>query len=423
MSSRDQQASGPTAVATRERYERLELLGRGGMGEVWRAWDHELDMPVALKSLRPQVARDPKVLARFRREARIARRIKHVNVAQMHDLIEIAGIRYLSMEHVDGKTLRAILEAKRSLPVHVALDLMRQICSGVQAAHEIGVVHRDLKPHNIMVTRKHGRISILDFGIARAAEEDDMTEVGVILGSPQYLSYEQLSGEDATPRSDVYQLGILLYEFITGVSPFRAPGQGMATLRAMREVPPDPRQIVPRLPGFVADAVLRCLSKFPEDRFPSARALWEHLEAHRAEQAPQAGAEPLDLGPDAIALGSAPTALVAVSSPQERAVIADRLGRLGCIVTEQGDGAGAVDAAWSTAFSIVVMAASLPGLDGLTACQILRRSPTCAQAPIIVLVEPHDGRDAFAREAGASAVLQSPLNVHAFAKSVRELLG
>src|SRR5436190_22092372 len=173
MTNSVMESTAQTAVASRQRFTLVEVIGRGGMGEVWKAWDGELEMEVALKSLRPTVARDPNVLARFRREARIARRIKHVNVAQMYDLVELDGVRYLSMEFVEGKTLKEIVAAKRSVPVHVALGFMRQICSGVQAAHDAEVIHRDLKPHNIMVTRRHGRICVLDFGIAREVGSDD----------------------------------------------------------------------------------------------------------------------------------------------------------------------------------------------------------------------------------------------------------
>jgi CheY-like chemotaxis protein len=415
-------ASPAAAIASgTERYEFLEMLGRGGMGEVWKAWDRELEMPVALKSLRTQIARDPRILARFRREARLARRIKHVNVAEVHDLVEIGGTRYLAMEHVDGKSLRGILDAKRSLPVHVALGFMRQVCSGVDAAHDAGVIHRDLKPHNIMVTRRHGRICILDFGIARELGCEDMTEVGVILGSPQYLSYEQLAGQPVTALSDIYQLGILLFELVTGVSPFRAPGAGTATLRALREVPPDPRQHVPKLPAFVAEAILRCLSKYPEDRFASALQLMAALEPPRGE-ALAVVPETLEMDSGEITLGGVPTALVAMADGEDRRLVADRLERLGCVVSTIADGQKAVEAAWSTAFSIVVVGPSLSGVDGLTALQILRRNPQSAATPIVMLVPSAGGGDAFARDAGATAVVESPLNVHAFARTVRELL-
>ena len=416
----------PVLVATvrTERFELKDLIGRGGMGDVFRAWDRELEVEVALKSLRQAAAREPRVLARFKTEVKLARRIKHVNVAQVYDLAEQGGCRYLSMEFVEGKTLAAILKTRGGLPLHVALGLMRQICSGVQAAHDEGVTHRDLKPQNVMIRRRNGRACILDFGIAREeGGTEEATEVGVILGSPQYMSYEQLAGLPVGPRSDVFQLGILLFEMVTGVSPFRVPGASTSTLRALREVAPDPRQVDPKLPAFVADAVRRSLSRWPEDRFPTAAALLEALEEHRQEVAVSSEPCTFDTDSGAIEIASGPTALVAAPDGPERAALADRLTRLGCAVTLASTGIAAMDEALGKKFSLVVLASALPGVDGLTACQLLRRSPASADTKIVVLVDPgnHD-REIFARQVGATDVVRLPLNLHAFARTVRPLL-
>jgi serine/threonine protein kinase len=411
---------------TEERFEIVKLLGRGGMGEVYQARDHALDADVALKSLRAHVAQDPRVLARFRREAKLARRIKHVNVAQVHDLVEFRGQRYLCMEYVDGRSLRDILAVKTRLPVHVVLSLMRQVCLGVHAAHDVGVIHRDLKPHNIMVTRRDGRACILDFGIAREVDDEDLTEHGVILGSPQYLSYDQLAGWPATPRSDVYQLGIVLYEMLTGISPFRAPGARTAALKALREVPPDPRHVDPRIPDFVAAAVLRCLQPDPSDRFASALDIALALEPQGADALQAKLHEPapileLDSGP--IHLKGAPRAIVAVPALADREAVLDRLGRLGISVTTAADGEEALRLAGEGNWSLVVLAGDLARVDGLTACQILRRSGGPDAPPVMLLLPPgDDGRIAFAREAGAADVIHAPLNPHAFSRKVRDLV-
>lgn len=409
---------------SQERYELIDLIGRGGMGEVYKAWDHELEAVVALKSLRTNVASDRRVLERFRREAKLARRIKHVHVAQMYDLVEWRGQRYLAMEFVDGRSLKSLLVSKGKLPVHVALSLMRQTCAGVHAAHEVGVIHRDLKPHNVMVTRRGARACILDFGIAREVEGDDMTEVGVILGSPQYLSYEQLSGGAITPRSDIYQLGLLLYELVTGVAPFRAPGAGTAALRALREVPPDPRTIEPRLPRFVAEAILRCLQKWPEDRFATALDLQAALQPPIEEALGAPEPPPLIEIDDGNSVSiSAPTALVAVEAESDRQAIVDRLTRLGCLVSIARDGMDALEQAHAQTFSLAVLGATLRGVDGLTACQILKRGARGSETPVVLVLDPgDDGRVAFALEAGASAIVHSPLNVHALSRTVRDLV-
>ena len=423
--------SPPDVLApTRERYELLDLLGRGGMGEVYKAWDAELEMPVALKALRPSLATDPKIMERFRREAKLARRIKHVHVAQMHDLVEWRGQRYLSMEFVEGQSIKALLTRRGKFPVHVALALIRQTCAGVEAAHEEGVIHRDLKPHNVMVTRRTGRACILDFGIARELNDDDMTEAGVILGSPQYMSYEQLSGMPIGTRSDIYQLGLMLFEMVTGVSPFRAPG-GTATMRALREVPPDPRTIEPRLPTFVAEAVLRCMQKWPEDRFASARDMLVALTPPSVQRGAGAGAvevaEPelpaiVEMDGAAVAVSEAPRALVAISVASERDAVVDRLGRLGCAVTVARDGTEALQRAHAEPFALVVLGANLQGVDGLMACQVLKQGAAASVPVIIVLDAGDEGRTAFAQQAGAAAVVRSPLNVHALSRAVRDLV-
>ncbi len=414
----------------KERYEILDLLGRGGMGEVYKAWDAELEVPVALKALRASVASDPRVLARFKREAKLARRIKHVHVAQMHDLVEWRGQRYLCMEFVEGQSIKSLLTRKARFPVHVALALIRQTCAGLQAAHEEGVIHRDLKPQNVMVTRRTGRACILDFGIARDVGDDEMTEAGVILGSPQYMSYEQIAGLPVGMPSDIYQLGLLLYEMVTGVSPFRAPGTGTAALRALREVPPDPRTIEPRLPASVAEIILRCLQKWPSDRFPSARAMLSALEA--LDAAPRHGAESIalaqppvpevELDGGTVAVSAAPSALVALNSQADRQAVVDRLGKLGCTVTLARDGTDALRRAHAETFALVILGATLAGVDGLTACQVLRQSIGGATPVLVVLDAGDEGRTAFAHQAGASAVLRAPLNVHALSRTVRDLV-
>jgi CheY-like chemotaxis protein len=302
---------------------------------------------------------------------------------------------------------------------------MRQACSGVHAAHEVGVIHRDLKPHNVMITRRHGRAVLLDFGIARECGVGDMTDTGIILGSPQYMSYEQLAGAPATVRSDVYALGIMLYEMLTGISPFRIPGAAPSTLRALREIAPDPRQHAPRLPAFVADAVLRCLQRRPEDRFATAADLAKALAPQTAGDA-LAIASPtgaFEVDSAGFAIAEAPTGLVAVPAGPDRDALVDRLQRLGLEVTTVEDGLAAVSRCYERGFALVVVAAGLPGMDGLTACQVLRKSPTCKAARLVALLPAADpDRESFARLIGVDDVVHLPVNVHAFTRSVRNLL-
>jgi CheY-like chemotaxis protein len=240
------------------------------------------------------------------------------------------------------------------------------------------------------------------------------------------MSYEQIAGLPLGPRSDIYQLGLMLYELVTGVAPFRAPGAGTAALRALREVPPDPRTVEPRLPAFVAEAITRCLQKWPDERFGTALELQAALECPSSlddtfTRSPAIAEIELDEG-QSVSI-SAPTALVAVEGKAERDAVVDRLGRLGCLVEIARDGADALQQAHARTFSLAIFGGTLGGVDGLTACQILKRTPAGADVPVVLVLDPgDDGRVAFAREAGASAVLHSPLNVHALSRTVRDLV-
>jgi serine/threonine-protein kinase len=269
-----------------------------------------------------------------------------------------------------------------------------------------------------MVRRKGGRTCILDFGIARETGDSDLTEAGLIVGSPQYMSHEQLSGGHVTARSDVYTLGLVLFEMLTGVSPFRVPGASTATLRALREIPPDPRRHQPALPGFVAEAILRALCPRPEQRFATPMELAEALVPVRDEHAAGDAAEDSDL-----AIPIAPRVLLGLPDGSLRQELDGRLARMGLDVTTSPDGRAALDASYGGEFALVVLGASLPGVDGLTACQLMRRNPRCGSARFVLVLDgPDPGREAFARQVGASDVLHLPLNVHAFTRKVRELL-
>jgi serine/threonine protein kinase len=415
-----------SAESDKCRFEIQDLLGRGGMGDVFKAWDAELEQDVALKSLRGSASADPFTLERFKLELKLARRIKHVNVAQVHDLVTQDGVRYLSMEYVDGKPLSDILAAKGRLSVRVALAILRQVCSGVQAAHEVGVIHRDLKPHNVMISRRSGRAIVLDFGIARETGGGELTEAGVILGSPQYMSYEQLAGLPVTPRSDVYSLGILLFELVTGVSPFRVPGAAASTLRALREVAPDPRTHDAGLPDYVSEATARCLDPDPGARFATPMALLRFLDEARRQ--PDVETEPevsttVQIDSGVIPIAAAPAALVALPDGPERREILSRLERIGLRVELVDDGMQAVEACFAASYPIILLGGVLDRMDGFTACQLMRRNPKAEDARIMLLLAGDaTGREAFAREVGATDVLRRPLNVHALTRKVRTML-
>lgn len=268
------------------RYRLLDKLGEGGMAEVWRAQDMALGRIVALKILRPQYSNDPDFLARFRREAQAAANLSHPNIVNVFDIGQAGGRHYIVMEYVDGQSLKELIHAQAPLPVDRALDLATQIAEAVAHAHRAGIVHRDLKPQNILITADD-RVKVTDFGIARAMSAASVTEPGVVLGTAQYLSPEQAAGKPTTPASDVYSLGVVLYEMLTGRPPFDAENSVGVAMKHLHETPPPIQQLNPRVPASVAAVVNRALAKDPAQRYGDAGMLAGALQTVRewAEQA------------------------------------------------------------------------------------------------------------------------------------------
>ena len=265
------------------RYRILSLLGAGGMGSVYRVRDTELDEVVALKMLHRHVVDAPGALARFRQEVKLARRVTHGNVARTFDIGEHAGEKYLTMEYVDGESLSAPLRRRGALPIGEAISIARAVCAGLSAAHAAGVVHRDLKPDNILFA-KNGRVLVTDFGIARGLSADGSSQtIGNTVGTPAYMAPEQVEARpDVDGRADVYALGAVLFEMLTGARAW--PGDGAMAVAAARlhQAPPDPLARRPDLPEGLARAVVRCLQRAREDRFATADELMRSLEGFAA---------------------------------------------------------------------------------------------------------------------------------------------
>ena len=228
------------ASSSPARYEIQSVLGRGGMGVVYRALDRDLDDLVAIKTLRSDaLSADPTLLDRFKQEIKLARRITHPNILRTHDLGESNGLRYLSMEYVKGITLKHLVESDQVLPTPVALRIAKQMCAGLAAAHEAGVIHRDIKPQNILI-EPSGGLKIMDFGIARLTEDRGMTATGTVIGTPDYMSPEQARGLPLDFRSDIYSTGVVLYELFTGTLPFEGDRPLAVVLKHVQEKPPSP---------------------------------------------------------------------------------------------------------------------------------------------------------------------------------------
>lgn len=266
------------------RYEILGTLGKGGMGIVYRANDRTLDEVVALKVLRPDVLReDPSLLTRFKQEIRLARKITHRNVLRTHDFGEAeGGLPYISMEFLEGVTLKDLVVNKGALPEGVGLRIAKQMCQGLDAAHREGVVHRDIKPHNMLILPETGELKIMDFGIARLSEvkaEGGLTTEGMVMGTPDYMPPEQAQGRPADFRSDIYSLGVVFFEVFTGRLPFQGASVMDTVLKHIQATPPAPRSLNPRLHEALETVILRCLEKDPARRYQHAAEILEDLTA------------------------------------------------------------------------------------------------------------------------------------------------
>ncbi len=258
------------------RYDVLEELGRGGMGRVYKVFDKRIKDEVALKLLRSDIADDPQVVERFSNELKFARKIVHKNVGRMYDLGEAEGVLYITMEFVPGEDLKAFIKRAGQLSIGKSITIVEQVCEGLVEAHKLGVVHRDLKPQNIMID-KAGNAHIMDFGIARSLSAEGITDAGVIIGTPEYMSPEQVGGEDVDQRSDLYSLGIILYEMVSGRVPFQSDSAFAVGMKHKSEKPQAPQTIDPQIPDNLNRMILKCLEKEKERRFQTAEEILSDL--------------------------------------------------------------------------------------------------------------------------------------------------
>jgi serine/threonine-protein kinase len=270
------------------RYEVLSTLGKGGMGVVYRARDRQLDEVVALKLLRPEaLAADPTLLERFKQELKLARRITHRNVLRTHDFGETGGVPYISMEYVDGVTLKEVVHSRGALPLGVGLSIAKQMCHGLGAAHAGGVVHRDIKPHNMLILPETAELKIMDFGISRVSSVEPgsagLTTAGTVMGTPDYMPPEQAQGRPADFRSDLYSLSVVLFEIFTGKLPFKGDNPMAVVVAHIQQAPPRPRSLNPKLPPELEAAIVKGLQKDPAKRWQSADELLEALSAISAK--------------------------------------------------------------------------------------------------------------------------------------------
>jgi serine/threonine protein kinase/tetratricopeptide (TPR) repeat protein len=258
------------------RYQILSTLGRGGMGDVYKVHDTKLQEDMALKLLRPEIAFDPDIIQRFRNELKLARKITHKNVCRVFDFHEQEGTPFITMEYVEGEDLKSFIKQKGKIEEIEAIPIASQIVAGLAEAHELGVVHRDLKPQNIMI-EPSGRAKVMDFGIARSIQASGLTQTGQIVGTPDYVSSEQAAGLPADHRADIYALGVMLYEMTTGRLPFEGDTALSVITQHREKAPKDPRDINPDISTGLSNLILRCMEKEKENRYQSARELQKDL--------------------------------------------------------------------------------------------------------------------------------------------------
>jgi len=439
------------------RYQWLETLGRGGVGIVFKALDVTLDDVVAIKVLSPDVYQeDSALLQRFKREINLNRRIKHPNVARLHDFGMAGEFPYITMEFVPGKDLWTLIQERGKLSPGEAVPILRQIARGTDAVHRLGIIHRDLKSQNIIVDDA-GAAVIVDFGLARGKANENFTLDSVILGTPHYMSPEQASGNEVDARSDIYSIGIIAFEVLTGHVPFTGPSPLVVAMRHINEPIPDDLAVEPEVTAELRAVVMRALAKVPDERFPSAEELETNLalvqqrpevrpkesELVRMWAAPEALLQELESALDSIARKAqpadaeepraappttmiqkdAPSVLVASAVPADVSFLSAALTGAGLHAVYANSGHEVLETLFKRKLHVALLDVDLPGMDGFDVARIIKSQPQFRSLPILLLSSrPDRSQTAFAIQSGATDLLAKPPAPAALAARVWQLL-
>lgn len=258
------------------RYKIIKSIGEGGMANVYLAWDTILEREVAVKILRGDLSGDEKFIRRFQREANSASSLKHPNIVEMYDVGEDDGQYYIVMEYVDGKTLKQVLKQRGELSITEVVDIMMQVTDGMAHAHDAYIIHRDIKPQNIMILN-NGMIKITDFGVATALNSTQLTQTNSVMGTVHYLPPEQANGKGSTIRSDIYSMGIMMYELLTGLVPYKGDSAVEIALKHLKEPLPSVRKSNPNIPQSIENIIIKATAKNPKNRYTDARTMHEDL--------------------------------------------------------------------------------------------------------------------------------------------------
>ena len=278
------QATFPPGTILGQRYEILQTLGRGGMGAVYKARDREVNRIIALKVIRPDLAGNSSIIDRFKQELVLSHQVTHRNVVRIYDLGEADGVKFITMEYIEGSDLRSIITERKAFPPNEAVETMIQICRALEAAHGVGVIHRDLKPQNIMRDNQ-GRVVVMDFGLARLVESDGMTQTGALVGTMEYMSPEQALGSTLDQRSDLFTVGLIFYELLTGKMPFKADSVLASLIKRTQERAAPVTSHDSSIPTVLANIVSKCMERDPKLRYQNATELLNDLEAWQGKGA------------------------------------------------------------------------------------------------------------------------------------------
>ncbi|HEY2120804.1 MAG TPA: tetratricopeptide repeat protein [Candidatus Acidoferrum sp.] len=267
------------------RFRIEQLLGEGGMGKVYKALDKDLGRTVALKILQPELTKDPNVILRFKQELLLASKISHRNILRIHDLSEFDGVKFITMAFIEGRDLNQILKEEPRFSIERSMKIGRQLCDALDAAHSEGVVHRDFKPHNVLVG-KNDHVYVSDFGLATSLEtaKMGMTRTGAFVGTPRYMSPEQVEGKTVDSRSDLYSLGLVLYEMVAGEVPFAGDSTWQVMYQRVKDAPKEVKVANPEVPDNIARIIMHCLERNPADRYQTAKEIITDIDAHRAPE-------------------------------------------------------------------------------------------------------------------------------------------
>ena len=445
------------------RYRWQETVGRGGMGIVFKAQDLDLDDVVAIKVLSPDwETDDQQLLLRFKREINLNRKIKHPNVARIHDFGMSNDFPYITMEYVPGHDLRTIIQLEGKLPQGRAISILRQIALGTEAAHKLGIIHRDLKSQNVML-EDNGAVAILDFGLARGKSNDQLTLDSVMVGTPHYMSPEQALGRPTDARSDVYSIGVMAYELLTGKVPYDGESPLVIAMKHVSELPPDDLRKETAITSDLIAIVYKALAKEPAKRFATAADLEAELAmlrpfdsgqvpavaaphetvATQTAMPPSAPGAPLEapaargthpelgamatpvMPTPALPVGTGgmsvvenktrpPVILLVEGDAKERKRLADVLGRHGCRALEAKDGPEALQRLLQDTVDLVLMDVALPGMDGFDVTRVIKAQASSNALPVVLTSARLDrSHFAFAIQTGATDVLAKPLQSEA----------